>query len=194
MAEPAAIVLAAGAGERFGGPKQLARLDGRPLLDHVIDAARGVPALARIVLVLGAHGEAIRDAIDLTGVEVVQCAGWAEGQAASLRAGAAALDGDHPAVILLADMPLVTPQVIAGALDQLVSRYDVVRTTHAGRPTHPVVLSRRALADVPNLEGDTGARALFGELSVREWEAGHLFDAADVDTPEDLAALGRDSD
>ncbi len=86
----AGIVLAAGAGRRFGGAKQLARLDGRPLLAHVLDRAWAVPALDQIVVVLGAHGAAIRAEVDFEGVEVVECADWAEGQAASLRAGVAA--------------------------------------------------------------------------------------------------------
>jgi CTP:molybdopterin cytidylyltransferase MocA len=184
--EVAAIVLAAGAGRRFGGAKQLALLDGRPLLTHVLDQASAVPALDPLIVVLGAHAEAIRAAIDFTGFEVVECPDWAEGQAASLRAGVAALGGAGRAVVLLGDMPYVTPQVIAGALDHHTRRHDVVRTTHHGRPTHPVVLGPRALAGVPELRGDVGARALFGALRVREWEAGHLFDALDVDTPDQL--------
>ena len=50
-----AVVLAAGEGSRFGGPKQLAELDGRPLLEHVLGVVRAVPGLAPVVVVLGAH-------------------------------------------------------------------------------------------------------------------------------------------
>jgi CTP:molybdopterin cytidylyltransferase MocA len=177
-----ALVLAAGEGRRFGGAKQLALVEGRPMLDRVVDAA--VAAVGRVVVVLGAHDVPVRD-----GVEVVRCSDWAEGQAASLRAGVAALSGCSPVVVLLADMPFVTPEVIAGALDQLTARHDVVRTTAGGRPTHPVVLGPRALAGVPSLRGDVGARVLFDTLRVCEWEAGHLFDATDVDTPEQLQSI-----
>jgi CTP:molybdopterin cytidylyltransferase MocA len=189
-ADVGAIVLAAGEGRRFGGAKQVALLDGRPLLDHVIGAVDAVPAIDRVVVMLGAHADAIRDQVDLRGVVAVDCPDWAEGQAASLRAGVAALGDVRRAVVLLGDMPRVTGQVIAGAIDQHAG-CDVVRTAHGGRPGHPVVLGPRALAGVPALTGDTGARALFASLRVREWEAGHLFDAADIDTPDQLRALSE---
>ncbi len=181
----AGIVLAAGAGRRFGGAKQLASLDGRPLLAHVLANAS---ALDPLIVVLGAHAEAIRAAVDLAGVEAVECADWAEGQSASLRAGVAAAGPVDAAVVLLGDMPFVTPEVIAGALDQLTARHDAVRTLYAGRPGHPVVLGRRVLEQVATLTGDVGARDLLRSFRVREWEAGQLCDPTDIDTPEQLDA------
>jgi CTP:molybdopterin cytidylyltransferase MocA len=68
LAELAFIVLAAGAGRRFGGPKQLAPLDGRPLLQHVVDAAPDP-----LTVVLGAHADQVRAAVDFDGVDVVIC-------------------------------------------------------------------------------------------------------------------------
>ena len=186
MNHVAFIVLAAGAGRRFGGPKQVAPLDGRPLLQHVVDAAPDP-----LTVVLGAHAEAVRAALDLEGVNVVVCDGWQEGQAASLRAGVAAVGAVDAAVILLGDMPFVTPQVIAGALDHLTARWDAVRTLYGGAPGHPVVLGRRALDAVPGLRGDVGARDLLRSFRVREWEAGHLCDPTDIDTPEQLEVAAR---
>ena len=85
------IVLAAGEGKRFGGPKQVAVLDGRPLLEHAVRAMLAVPALDPVVVVLGAHADAVREQVDLSGVDVVVCDRWADGQSASLQAGVAAL-------------------------------------------------------------------------------------------------------
>lgn len=181
------LVLAAGAGRRFGGPKQLAELDGRPLLEHALAAIAAVPALERIVVVLGAAADEILARVDLHGAEPVVCADWAEGQGASLRAGAAALPDAEAILITLGDQPRITPQVIAGVLDHRGA--DAVRATYAGRPGHPVLLERPILGRLPELRGDTGARALLAGSRVREWECGHLCDAADVDTPEDLRAL-----
>jgi CTP:molybdopterin cytidylyltransferase MocA len=187
-ADAGAIVLAAGAGTRFGGVKQLAPLRGRPLLEHALEAAWGAAAIERFVVVLGAEAERVQAGADLSGFEVVVCDGWEEGVAASLRAGVAALGPVRAAVVLLGDMPGVTPQVVAGALDHLDDGWDAVRTLAGGAPTHPVVLGPGALARVPELRGDVGARATFAGLRVREWEAGGLFDAADVDRPADLPA------
>lgn len=184
-------MLAAGEGRRYGGAKQLAELEGLTLLEHVIDSAWSVPALERIVVTLGAHAAAIRARVDLSGVEVVDVPDWDEGQAASLRAGAAALDAVDAAVILLADQPRVTPQVITGAIDHLGPRYDAVRTTYGGAPSHPVVLGRRVLDALGDLRGDTGARELLDRFRVRAWEAGHLCDPTDIDTPDQLEALRR---
>jgi CTP:molybdopterin cytidylyltransferase MocA len=180
------VVLAAGEGRRFGGVKQVALLDGRPLLEFVLDAALGVPALWPVVVVLGAHAAAVRDAVDLSEVVVIEAPDWSEGQAASLRAGVAALGQVDAAVVLLGDMPYVTAQVVAASLDHFSARVDAVRTVYGGRPGHPVVLGRRVLERVPSLRGDVGARAVLEDVRVREWEAGHLCDPTDIDTPDQL--------
>ena len=57
-------MLAAGAGERFGGPKQIAELDGRPLLEHAL-AAMEAAAVDRRVVVLGARADEVRAAVPL---------------------------------------------------------------------------------------------------------------------------------
>jgi CTP:molybdopterin cytidylyltransferase MocA len=118
---------------------------------------------------------------------VAECDDWAAGQSASLRAGVAAAGaGVEAAIVLLGDMPFVTPQVIAGAVDRLGPGWDAVRTVYGGRPGHPVVLGRRVLAEVPGLAGDVGARELLRSFRVREWEAGGLCDPTDIDTPDQL--------
>ena len=91
-------------------------------------------------------------------------------------------------VVTLGDQPFITPQVIAGALDQLAG-YDAVRAVYGGAPGHPVVLGPRVLAAAGELEGDQGARDLLSRFHVRRWEAGHLCSAVDVDTQEELSRL-----
>ncbi|MEA2123790.1 MAG: hypothetical protein QOI80_572 [Solirubrobacteraceae bacterium] len=174
---PRALILAAGAGRRFGGPKQLAQLDGRPLLAHVLALAAPYAPL----VVLGAHADAIRAAVDVGDHVVAE--DWADGQSASLRAGVAALGDVDRVLVLLGDQPWITPAVVEGvlALDG-----DAARATYAGVPGHPVALGRPVLDRVRELRGDVGARDLLADFEVRTFEAGHLCDPADVDTPEDL--------
>jgi CTP:molybdopterin cytidylyltransferase MocA len=179
------IVLAAGEGKRFGGPKQVAVLDGRPLLEHAVRAMLAVPALDPVVVVLGAHADAVREQVDLSGADVVVCDRWADGQSASLQAGVAALGEVEAAVVTLGDQPFISAEVIAGVLDHR-GRHLAVRATYDGRPGHPVLLERRLLDHVIELDGDTGARPLLEGDHVLTWEVGRLCDPTDIDTPERL--------
>jgi molybdenum cofactor cytidylyltransferase len=149
---------------------------------------RCVPALDRVIVVLGHAAEEIAAAVDLTGATVVIAPDWDEGQSASLKRGVAAAAGADAVAITLGDQPLITPEVIAGALDQLPG-HDAVRALYGGRPGHPVVFSRPVMDAVADLSGDTGARDLLARFTVAKWEAGHLCSAADVDTQEELAQL-----
>jgi molybdenum cofactor cytidylyltransferase len=185
---PAGIVLAAGASRRFGGVKQLAELRGRPLLSYAVETMLAVPALEPVIVVLGHAADEIASAIDFGSATVVVAAGWEDGQSASLQRGVIAAGDADAVVVTLGDQPFITPQVIAGALDQLPG-HDAVRATYDGKPGHPVVLSRRVMDAVGGLAGDKGARDLLSRFRVREWEAGHLCSAADIDTREELAEL-----
>jgi CTP:molybdopterin cytidylyltransferase MocA len=180
-----AIVLAAGEGRRFGGPKQLAQVHGRPLIAHALALAAPYEPL----VVLGARAEQIRPVVG-GAAEVVVAEDWAEGQAASLRAGVAAFAGAVDwALVLLADQPFLTPAVVEGVLAARGDDVDAVRAVFGGRPGHPVLLGRRVLAEVPSLKGDTGARDLLARFRVRVFEASRLCDPTDIDTPNQLEVL-----
>jgi len=186
---PVGLILAAGAGRRFGdATKQLADLRGRPLLAHALHAMVAVPGLERVIVVLGHDADAIRARVDFGNADVVVAEDWDDGQAASLRRGLAAAAGADAVVVTLGDQAFITPQVIAAALEQL-DGYDAVRALYDGKPGHPVVLGRPVLDAADELRGDQGARELLSRFNVRKWEAGHLADAVDVDTPEELQAL-----
>lgn len=184
---PVGLILAAGAGRRFGSTKQLAELRGRPLLAHALEAMLGA-GLERVIVVLGHDADAIRARVDFGAAEVVIAEDWADGQAASLRRGLAAAGEADAVVITLGDQPFITPQVIRAALDQL-DGYDAVRALYGDLPGHPVVLGRAVLDAAGGLRGDQGARELLADFRVHQWQAGHLASAVDVDTPEELQAL-----
>lgn len=187
------IVLAAGGGSRFGGLKQLAELDGRPLLEHAVGVLRAVPAIERVVVVLGAGAKTVSAAADLAGTEQVVAADWEEGIAASLRAGVSALSDAKAVVITLADQPLITPEVIEAVLERLDGPAPAVRATYGGAPGHPVAIKRELYGEVARLRGDQGARDLLEAHGVVSVECGHLARSEDVDTPADLEALRRSS-
>jgi CTP:molybdopterin cytidylyltransferase MocA len=181
------LVLAAGAGTRFGaGSKLLADLGGRPLLEWAVGAQGAVAALQWVVVVvLGAHAAEVRARVDFGRAEVVVCADWESGQAASLRRGLEELGAAARIVVTLGDAPLVSSAVIA----RLAGEPPGTRAVYEGRPGHPVVLGADHVAAVMSLHGDRGARGLL--RGARQIEVGHLCSGLDVDTPEDLESIRR---
>lgn len=188
----ACLVLAAGGGRRFGrgGPKQLAPLAGRPLIEHVLTHADAA-AVARVVVVLGAEADAVQGRIDPHGADLVVCGSWEEGMSAGLKAGIASVAGCDAAVILLGDQPLIT----AAAIDRVVAARrpdrDAVRATYHGRPGHPVVLEQGLFAAIDRLEGDAGARSLLAAGRIVTVPCEDVADPLDVDSPADLRAAER---
>jgi molybdenum cofactor cytidylyltransferase len=175
------LVLAAGEGRRFGGPKQLARVDGRPLVEHALAAVAG---LDRVIVVLGAHADEVLAGADLGRAEVVVCEDWAEGMGASLRAGIAAAGGADEVVVVLADQPFITPAAVERVR---AAAGDAARATYGGAPGHPVVLRRALLARAGELRGDAGFRG----VAMTEVECGDLADPRDIDTQADLEVVRR---
>jgi molybdenum cofactor cytidylyltransferase len=179
-----AIVLAAGAGRRFaGGVKQMAEVDGRPLLEH---AALAVAGFSPRVVVLGHAAHEIAAIVDLHKAPITVCEAWEEGQSASLRCGIAALGEVDAAVVVLADMPGITPAAVDAVVAGWDGSADAVRACYAGEPGHPVLLARTLLDRAGELSGDVGFRGLLEGARVINVEAGHLADPADIDTREEL--------
>jgi len=190
----AAVLLAAGEGRRMGGPvKQLATVDGEPLVRRAARAALGSRARPVIVVTGHAH-DAVAAALAGLDVAIVHNPAYAEGLSASLKAGLAAVPAEADgAAVLLADMPAID----AAAIDRLVEAFDPARgalvavATVNGRRGNPVVWSRRFFPELAAVTGDTGGRALIGRdpAAVVEVELGAAA-GLDVDTPEALAAAG----
>jgi molybdenum cofactor cytidylyltransferase len=189
-----ALVLAAGAGSRFGGRKLTLPWRGAPLLHGVLGAAfaaqvRSVIVVtgddANVALVARAWAEASGHARRL---RLVHAADHAAGLSASLKAGlaAVALDTDG-AFIFLGDMPLIPPGVPTALASALAQGGLAAAPVFEGRRGHPV-LARRALFEaLSGAAGDEGARSALASLGddlilVGTDDPGVLFD---VDTPEE---------
>ena len=187
-----AILLAAGAGSRFGGGKLLAKLNDMPLVEHVLVALEASP-VDKTVVVVGAEG--LREVCEPYGVRVVENPEWAEGMSTSVRAGLRALGPEaRAAVVVLADQPLVG----AGAVGRLVEAFErgakVAVATYGGKPRNPVLFSREVWPLLEaELSGDEGARPFLRrhpELVTRV-PCDEVGDPVDVDTAEDLQRLGE---
>lgn len=185
------MVLAAGLARRFGGDKMLAELDGRPLLAHVLDAARAAD-LADLVVVLGADADRIGASVDLSGARVVVNPQPERGLSSSLRRGLASMDADvEAALILLGDQPRVRPEVVRrlAATDLLPGRlFAVVRYADGGGP-NPALLLRDAWPMADALTGDAGMGGIIAQHPELTVEVDVPGSNPDVDTPADLAQL-----
>ncbi|HEX2045160.1 MAG TPA: NTP transferase domain-containing protein [Gaiellaceae bacterium] len=139
-------MLAAGAGSRFGGPKQ------RLLLPRVLERL-GRTSVDEVVVVAGAYPLEPRE-----GARVVECPAWELGPGASLRCGLAALGPDaEEAVVVLADGPRLAPEAVERVLAvRRASGADLVAASYAGGRGHPLVLARALWDAVP----DEGLRGL----------------------------------
>jgi molybdenum cofactor cytidylyltransferase len=182
------VVLAAGRASRFGSAKQLAILDGRPLLEHAVRAITTAP-IGRVIVVLGAGAEEIIAGVDLHGAEPLVCARWQEGQAASLACGLAELSDCEAVVVVLGDQPRVSPQAIRRVTAARGGGALAVRATYGGDPGHPVLLERALFARMRDVTGDHGARNLLMSVPVREVPCEDLGGGEDVDTPSELDTL-----
>lgn len=187
------VLLAAGLGTRFGPePKMLALLDGRPLVRHAAEAALAAGPRP-VVVVLGAHADAVRRALSGLDVVLVENPDFRAGLATSLRAGVAALPQDcEAAVIVLGDMP----RIFAVHIDRLVAAFEETsRSVAAVVPVlaslrgNPVLLNLRRLApDIARLTGDRGAGPLLRDRSDILEIPGDAATALDIDTPAALRA------
>ncbi|TNC21186.1 nucleotidyltransferase family protein [Amycolatopsis alkalitolerans] len=185
MAECAGLLLAAGAGRRFGRPKALVELDGEPLLRRALRVlTEGGCGPVRVVL--GARAEEARALLPDPSVAVF-AEDWATGMGASLRAGLRALPEADAVLVHLVDLPKVDARVIA-RLAALASPEVVARAAYDGVPGHPVLFGRKWWEEIAgSARGDRGARDwLATRDDLRLVECAELGSGFDVDTPEDL--------
>jgi CTP:molybdopterin cytidylyltransferase MocA len=176
------VVLAAGAGSRFGGPKQLHQIRGRPMLEHVLAAVAAAPADDR-VLVVGARADEVLAAVDLHGVRAVRCERWADGQALSLRAGLDALpQAVRAAIVVLGDGPALDPRAIERMANaHRAAPASILYADYGGGRSHPVVLPRVVWREL----AATGERPA-GGLPAQAVDCRDLAAPGDVDRVGDL--------
>jgi molybdenum cofactor cytidylyltransferase len=183
----AGLVLAAGAGTRFGGCKQLAELDGRPLLEHALRAMAEAP-LDRTIVVLGFGADQVLAKVDLHGAEPVLCERSEEGLSASLACGLERLGDAEAVVVTLGDQPRVSPEAIRRVLGARGGA-PAVRATYGGRRGHPVLIERDLFPRLRDVTGDHGARALLLSVGTREVPCDDVGGGEDVDTRDQLDTL-----
>ena len=189
-----AILLAAGAGSRFGGGKLLAKLNDMPLVEHVLVALEASP-VDKTVVVVGADAKRLREVCEPYGFRIVENPEWRRGQSTSVRAGLRALGPEaRAAVVLLADQPLVGADAVKRLVEAFEGGAKVAVAAYGGEPRNPVLFSREVWPLLEaELSGDEGARPFLRRHQdlVTRVPCDEVGDPVDVDTAEDLRHLGE---
>ncbi|MEJ1960671.1 MAG: nucleotidyltransferase family protein [Gammaproteobacteria bacterium] len=185
-----AIVLAAGSSSRFGSPKQLVRVDGRPLLHAAVSRAVEVAGHS-VSVVLGAHAAELAPLLSHSTASIVINRDWSEGMASSIRAGVSRLPGTCGGVMLiLADQAAVTAEDLRRLAMTWRRQTDyIVAAQYGATLGAPAVFPSSSFRDLAELRGDRGAQSLFKRNPDRVVRVRMDSAAIDIDTPEDLLRL-----
>jgi molybdenum cofactor cytidylyltransferase len=185
-----AIVLAAGASTRFGSPKQLVRVDGRPLLHAAVSRAAEVAGHA-VSVVLGAHAADLAPLLRHSPASIVINRDWSEGMASSIRAGVSRLPGSCGGVMLvLADQAAVTSEDLRRLAASWRRQPEYIIAAQYGVTLGaPAIFPASYFRDLMELRGDRGAQSLFKRNPDRVVRVPMDSASIDIDTPEDLLRL-----
>lgn len=189
----AGILLAAGASRRFGAPKLLEDLDGKPVIRWSAEAL----ARARLdesIVVVGPDFRGVQDGVRAGGLDArfVMNPDPERGMGSSIASGVGALDARvAAAVIALGDAPTLDVRAYQCVVDRYrAGDVSIVVPTYGGVRGHPVLFDRSVFHELQALSGDTGARSVVEAEATRVAfvEMG-LVMPIDIDTPADLARL-----
>lgn len=187
------VILAAGASQRMGEPKQLLEVDGQPLLLRAVERALKSAAWP-VVVVVGSNAARIRPLLARQPVLIAENPAWAEGMASSIGAGVALLQqfsrSNEAVVVALCDQPAFSAVTISSLLAaQRATGRSIVAARYGNRNGAPALFLRRHFAELVCLTGEAGARNLLNSSAdlVASVELPEL--ATDIDTPADYAAL-----
>lgn len=186
-----AILLAAGEARRFGAPKLLQDLHGKPVVQWSAELLRRAP-IDEVIVVVPEDHDGVRKALIDVDVKFVVNSDAHLGVGTSIASGTQAI---HPAsdavVVALADEPMVGPS----SLRRVVDRYRagdvaIVVPMYRGRRGHPVLFDRSVFPELCELTGEQGGRVVTDRVPSRvallELE---VAEPIDIDTPRDLERL-----
>ena len=182
------VILAAGEGRRYGGIKQLAPIQNKPMLLHVMEHCRACPD-TDLYVVLGAHEKAIRAQIDRGETSVLLNENWRDGIASSIRAATEKLQFDYDALCFIGgDQPFVP----TARLQRMISCWQlnpdrIFCAAYGDTYGIPALFPQRYFTHLLELRGDQGAKSLLKEEGPMVEHIDIPEAAMDIDTPEQLA-------
>ena len=188
------IILAAGASERLGKPKQLLRFEKTTLLERIAQIA--LKTEFETVIVLGANAEMIRASLENVSVRIAVNENWRTGMSSSIIKGLKKSLETNPdlagVILLLCDQPFVTEENISKLVEtQKETGKPIVASSYENTIGVPTLFMREVFDELLKLKGDTGAKPLIKRRAENLAKVNAPEAAFDVDTAEDFEALKR---
>jgi molybdenum cofactor cytidylyltransferase len=194
----AILLLAAGASERLGQPKQLLEIGDQTLLEKMAKVALSA-RLGPVTVVLGAFFEKTAAALHGLDVEVVKNEDWANGMGSSIACGTRHIQMCHPEaealLIMLCDQPFVTPEVL-NQINEIRKKDGalIVASSYGEAVGPPILFDRQLFGELAALRGQKGAKAVIQNHSGSISEVAFPKGAVDIDTEKDYEKLKGYSD
>lgn len=185
------IVLAAGKSSRMRGRnKLLLKVDGKPMIRRVVEAALS-SKVDEVIVVIGYEAAKVRGVLADLPCQIVVNKAYEKGQSSSVKAGLAEVGEATRAILVLpGDMAKIDPRSINVVIEEYNRRESpIIIAAHKGKPAHPILLSRKLFKEIEQIDEETfGLKAVVKrhEDEIRLVEAGSDRVLRDVDTPEDL--------
>ncbi|MDG6933201.1 MAG: nucleotidyltransferase family protein [Nitrososphaerota archaeon] len=190
-----AVILAAGRSVRFGEPKLVQALKGKPVLQHVIDSALG-SKVSETILVLGYRWQQLLDAVNTETAKVVINPDYDEGMSTSLKVGLRTADDKSiGCIVMMGDQPFVSSSLLNRLIDRFLDGDAVaVVSDYKGVWATPVLVSRELFPEVMLLKGDRGARDILKKYGAKIIKVGLRNNRGllDIDTRGDLVKARKE--
>jgi molybdenum cofactor cytidylyltransferase len=189
------ILLAAGSSSRLGKPKQSLLFKQSTLLEHSIQAA--LESIAdQVIVVLGAHAETNRPAVNEQKLSVIVNALWQEGMAASIRCGLQYLLEKIPSIQSALFMVCDQPYINAALLNKLVTLqrqtgHAIVASEYSGTTGIPAIFDKKLFPGLLQLKGDAGAKKLIVQQQDKIATVPFPLGDIDIDTVADYNKLQK---
>jgi molybdenum cofactor cytidylyltransferase len=189
-----AVVLAAGKSERMGQNKLFLSLNGKALIDNILDAV-AVAGIDEQVIVLGHKPEMVIEAIKprLHTLKIAVNEDYEQGMTSSFQKGLQMLPYVDAAFLVLGDEPIFDPNVLNVMIQQMENSQGkalIVSPIHKGKKGHPLLFHRQLFAEILNLKNPQTIRDIVHRYADRlltieapQWAI------IDIDTPEDYARI-----
>lgn len=186
----AGLILAAGGSSRMGDENKLMMpFQGKPMLNHVVNASLN-SNLTQTFVVVGHQSSEIKNLVQSDDIQCVENEQWETGMASSIVAGISQLKQFDGFLILLGDMPLVTPElineiIVHGSADKIVI------PIKDGLHGNPVFFGSKFRDELLTLYGDSGAKKVIqnnlSSMIKIEIQSNTIF--KDYDTKESLESV-----